>query len=160
MSAPEHRSRALRYQYFLDVGAIGFMAASPEEWAAAAWIAPPKLRGFPTHVPRNISSKFPWLFEAHTNAPYRGQGLHKALVIERLHYLAERGAGEALAASDVNPANTPSLRSMSALGFEPAGILDVWTPHVRPVPEVPVGLWRRKAAHPSGAGANAAKGHL
>ena len=150
MREPELENRKRRYQRFVATGAIGFLALHGTEWAAAGWIAPPELDRFPPQIPDNFSEKHHWLFEAHTHEPFRGMGLHKALVVKRLEYLADGNEGVAEAIADVNPNNVASRRSYRRLGFVEAGIMDIWLlklalPHL---PRAPFGIWRKKARHP------------
>lgn len=148
MQEPELESRKMRYKRFLDLGAIGFLALNDARWAAAGWIAPPTLRGQPYQIPEKWSSHYQWLFEAHTYPPFRGKGLHKALVVRRLRHLADENAGVADAVADVNPANTASRRSYQRLGFKESGIVDVWTLDLPRLRKRPFGVWRKKAPHP------------
>lgn len=149
MGADEFLSRKQRYENFLAHGGVGFLAVKDNQWAAAGWIAPPQMIGFPAHVPARISRQYDWLFEAHTYEPFRGKGLHKHLVVRRLEYLANRHNGIAKAVADVNPTNLPSRRSYIRLGFTPAGVMDIWIPHLPRIPRRPVGLWRKSRPHPS-----------
>lgn len=147
MSIPGLEGRKSRYQRFYEAGATGFMVVSENSWAAAAWIAPPTLIELPPQIPPVLARRGNWFFEAHTYEPYRGKGLHKALVVHRLRFLAEAKDGRAVAFADVNPANTPSRRSYLRLGFKEEGVMDIWKFRIPKIPATPVGLWRKNAKH-------------
>ena len=148
MQDPELESRKRRYLRFVNAGLVGFLALHEGDWAAAGWIALPEVPRFPGQIPDNFSSEHYWLFEAHTYAPFRGLGLHKALVVARLRYLADINDGIALAVADVNPNNTPSRKSYERLGFKESGIIDIWTLSLPRVRREPFGIWRKRAPHP------------
>ena len=148
MQDPELESRKERYIRFIDAGLVGYLALHEGQWAAAGWIALPEIPRYPGQIPDNFNAKYYWLFEAHTYAPFRGLGLHKALVVARLRYLASMNNGIVQAVADVNPNNTPSRRSYERLGFEESGIMDIWTLSVPRVRREPFGIWRKKAVHP------------
>lgn len=143
----EFEARRRRYLAFLEMGAVGFLVVNDKEWQAAAWISPVRV-ALPAHIPPSLSRRYSWFLEAHTREEARGFGFHKYLAAKRLEFLAEQARGVARALADVNPANTPSRRTIVGLGFQEVGVIDVWLPKIPRVPRKHLWWWRRSLPHP------------
>lgn len=143
----EFEARKLRYLSFLEMGAVGFLVVSNEQWQAAGWIAPAGT-SLPAHMPPVLSQRYSWFLEDHTREEARGLGFHKYLAAKRLEFLAARTGGIARALTDVNAANTPSRRTFVGLGFQEVGVIDVWRPRIPRLPRKHLWWWRRSLPHP------------
>lgn len=140
---PRHR----RYLNFMQRGCFGYLIVSGDRWASVGWIAPADMSGMPLHIPRSASDRADWFFDDHTHPDFRGRGFQKYLVLRRVQYLRESGAGEDIVA-DVGPDNLPSRKSYRALGFVPAGWMTTFELRVPRMPRRLFGRWRSSAPHP------------
>lgn len=133
------------YRRFLVDDCVGFLVTKGDAWAAIAWLAPPESKQ-PNHLPHAVSQDHWWALYDHTKQAFRGLGLQKVLVQQRLNWLARNASPGAPIATDINPSNEPSIRAYLRHGFEPAGIVTSKT--TRLVPGVAWGSWHREAQHP------------
>jgi len=135
------------FKKILAKGFVGLAWHHRGEWISYACMSLPETLG-PPHLPRYIR-RLPvyWIFYCRTKKAYRGRGLYKASLSILCDWARKRDP-KAEIYIDTEPSNVPSRKAIEAVGFTPAGIINVWTLKLPKLGSVVIGgSWNKEAKH-------------
>jgi len=141
-------SRRDKFLRFLRAGYSGLFLVRNGEWISHGWITQPGNRGYPPHLPRQVSDVGAyWIFYCHTRKPFRNQGIQKRLIAQFVN-LIRTPQPDAVVLCDALPDNVASNRAAKQTGFIPFGVVvtyKLWVPLVGTV--ALGGQWVRDQPH-------------
>lgn len=115
--------RLSTFESFLSQGFQGVLVHDGPLWAGYGWVTGPD-GPCPPHLPAWIRASHPrWLFYAHTREGYRGRGIQKAMVRQRLQLITPPEGRSGRVYADTWQGNIPSRRALTSVGFQPAGTM-------------------------------------
>jgi GNAT superfamily N-acetyltransferase len=145
----DDRNRGRTFREFLDQGFQGVLVHDPAGWVGYGWLATPDTAS-PPHLPPWWSAPRPyWLFYAHTREGFRGRGVHKAMIRQRLDLAAGGRSWRESVYSDTDFRNQASRRALLSLGFQPRGAVTCFTLPWPAGRRQVLGWWDPDAPHPA-----------
>ncbi len=144
---PWLRERKNAFQRMLDEGHLGITIYNENKQCIAyGWIAVQGLH--PSHLPQ-VPGDAVWCHYARVKENYRGQGLHRLLIRERIK-LIRKMYGNISVYTDTSPDNIPSRINQAREGFVQCGVyytLQMGSKRFTPFYFL-VGRWFKNKKHP------------